>query len=156
MGNGAFRLCPGIPRRPRPHLLRQAKPGIRRTELTTFDSPVPSPLKRTGTGLPSACSIRGISGGLGECYGTSPNMLCRTESAISADIYTGPLFKILLHRRRLLLFLLSHSSRSAFSASSAALSSAISRLLLSSYAFACLSSAAVRLPVGFWRSSILL
>ena len=54
-----------------------------------------------------------------------------------------------IHRRRLLLFFFSHSSRSAFSAASASFSSAISRFLLSSYAFACLSSAGVRLPVGF-------
>ena len=57
------------------------------------------------------------------------------------------------HRRRLLPFSLSQSSRSAFSA---CFSSAISRFLLSSYAFACLISSGVRLPVGFWRVSNLL
>ncbi len=31
-------------------------------------------------------------GELGECYGTSPNLLCRMDLLISADIFTGSLF----------------------------------------------------------------
>ena len=70
-------------------LLGQAKPNIRLTHSRNVGHFRPKTLNDTDPGLPLSCSIRGISGGLGKCYGTSPNMLCRMDSPIPADTFTG-------------------------------------------------------------------
>ena len=66
--------------------LTSGKPSSRK-----FGHSQPKASKHTDKGLLLSCPIRGISGGLGECYGTSPNMLYRMDSPISADTFTGSL-----------------------------------------------------------------
>ena len=131
-------------------LLRQAKPNTRRIELPRlwiFSGRDFEKHRYTGTvESPNSKNIRWI----GEILWYIAKHAMQSEFAyIGRHIYRSPYFLIPIHSRRLLLFAFSHSSRSAFSAASASFSNAISRFLLSSYAFACLSSAGVRLPVGF-------
>ena len=69
----------------------QGKPDIRRTELTNFESPVLSPWKHDRYRSTIRLLNSGISGEVGECYGTSPNMLFIVDPPTSADTFAGPL-----------------------------------------------------------------